>query len=355
MTSSAAGIRGLRIAVLYNADFAARDADGADEPPSYAADAEVADTAKHVCITLRRLGADPLPMPVRDSLAGTISRLKRLRIDLVFNLVESLGNDSSREWQVPALLDRWGVAHTGNGPRPLRIAQQKDVTHSLLQRAGVRVARAFVVKGEADCINRNIDGAWFVKPARADGSIGIDQGSVVHTREQLTARVAWLTKHLAGPCLVEQYLPGREINVAIFPDPVQGHLVPTEIDFSGFPDGFAPIVTYDCKWVPGTPEYVARSLPCTSLTAEQHADAIETARRAFLAVGGTSYGRVDLRLDASGAPTVIDVNPNPDLHPEAGLALAAASVGVDYESLVRSLTQDALVLDAATVRTSARS
>jgi D-alanine-D-alanine ligase len=54
------------------------------------------------------------------------------------------------------------------------------------------------------------------------------------------------------------------------------------------------------------------------------------------------YGRVDVRLASSGVPYVVDVNPNCDLSASAGLARAAAAVGIDHASLVGLLVRYAL-------------
>jgi D-alanine-D-alanine ligase len=54
------------------------------------------------------------------------------------------------------------------------------------------------------------------------------------------------------------------------------------------------------------------------------------------------YGRVDIRLSAAGVPYVVDVNPNCDLSPHAGMARAALAVGIDYSSLAKLLVRYAL-------------
>ena len=60
------------------------------------------------------------------------------------------------------------------------------------------------------------------------------------------------------------------------------------------------------------------------------------------AVGVRDYGRVDVRLAANGTPYVVDVNPNCDLSTGAGMARAAAAVGIDYPSLAGLLVRYAL-------------
>ena len=56
-------------------------------------------------------------------------------------------------------------------------------------------------------------------------------------------------------------------------------------------------------------------------------------------VGGHGYGRVDMRLDAHGQPWVLEVNANPDIAPDAGLARMARTAGIEYATLVRTICE----------------
>ncbi|MCB9730309.1 MAG: D-alanine--D-alanine ligase [Deltaproteobacteria bacterium] len=330
-----------RIAVVHNVDYRGAPA-GDDALPSAAADADVEEVAEAVVDALRSLGHDARVLTVDDDPAPLIAQARAERVTCVFNLVESLGRDASREAEFVAALEAAGIPYTGNRAPALRVAQAKDRVREVLDAADVPHARGLAVDAPPDQPALDAAGlGWplFVKPARVDGSIGIDQGSVVYDLPALQARVERLLAHLGGPCLVEDFLPGPELNVAILGDP-NGPVAVTTIDF-GEAAGLG-IVTYDCKWTPGTPDYDARSVPATGRFSEALLDqARSSARRAFLAIGGTSYGRVDLRLSAAGLPSVIDVNPNPDLHPDAGLAIAARDAGLDYPSLVERILRRA--------------
>ena len=329
-----------RTAVLVNTDFESRRAElNSDAPRGFEADAAVLDTARAVRVAIESLGVEVEEIRVSTSLRGLIEQLAHKGIGTVFNLIESIDNDYGREWQVPALLDRHGVRYTGNGAEPLRLCRAKDSARRVLQRAGVRVARGVVVRAASELTPRRLRALpfpCFVKPARVDGSIGIDGDSMCADASALSARVEHLAHHLPGPYLVEEYLPGKEINVALFPDPIDGFVVPTEIDFSVLAPELPRFVTYDSKWNPESPEYVTKSVPA-ELDAGLRAEVERVARAAFRALGGRGYGRVDMRLDVTGQPCVIDVNPNNDLHPEAGLALAARSVGLAYDALIGSI------------------
>jgi D-alanine-D-alanine ligase len=331
--------------ILVNADFESRkDEVSSGAPRGYEADAAVLETARHVRTAMCSLGVEVSELRVTSSLAGVRRELARRGTDVVFNLVESLDNDYGREWQVPALLDKHGIAYTGNSSGPLRLSRSKDRARRVLARAGVRVARGNVVKSPAELRKQSFQSLAFpvfVKPARVDGSIGIDRDSICSDLDALTRRVEKLHAHLPGPYLVEEYLPGKEINVSIFPSPYEGWVVATEIDFSPVPAEYPRIVTYDSKWNESSPEYASKSVPA-QLDAALQTEVTSLAREAFVALGGSSYGRVDMRLGADGRACVIDVNPNNDIHPDAGLAGAARSVGVDYPELIAAVLSSAL-------------
>jgi D-alanine-D-alanine ligase len=335
-----------RFAVVYNLDFRAPPRHDPSHRPSFVeASEEVVRTATEVEAVLAAHGLETCLVPVDGTLDDILSLLLERNVDAVFNLVESLDNDSSREPELPMLLEEAGIPYTGNPPAALRLAYRKDQARQLLAAHSLPVARCLTVwrpEQATDGKLARLGLPVFVKPARTDASIGIDQGSVFVSRRRLKKRIASLLEQVSGPVLIEEYLPGPEFNVAIFPNPHSGTLSLTEIDFSRCPKGLLPVVTYGSKWLPEAPEYAAFSRPCSDEIAKPLRNAIiRIACAAFMTLGGTSYGRVDLRLDVRGRPIVIDVNPNPDLAPDAGMAIAARASGVSYPELVLSIAAGA--------------
>lgn len=336
----------MHVAVAHNLDFA----EDGDRPPStddidYRANAEVAEVAACVSQALLAAGHIPVTVPVRDSTESLVAFVRAHAIDVVFNLVESLGGDARRESEVPRALRSAGIAYTGNRAAALTNAVHKDVVRELLGAHRVRVARGCTVMGpDALAVVRRARLRYpvFVKPAAADGSIGVSQASVVDSEAALLRQIERVSAVVAGPYVVEEYLPGPEINVSILPDGDETRLVPTTIDFGCVPSRLFPIVTYACKWDENSPEYAARTVPLGDLVSlPVRRDILRTAEAAFYVIGGSSYGRVDMRLDARGRPCVIDVNPNPDLHPDAGFAVALREANLPYVHLIDSIVSHA--------------
>jgi D-alanine-D-alanine ligase len=324
------------ICVVYNCDFlqggSAADAHGAE------AGQESAEVAAIIGESLERQGRQVEFVGLDD----TISDFRPNGI--VFNLVESLGGDPAREAEFPSWLEARKIPFTGNSSRALNLAHAKHHTRDVLSLAHVRVPKAAVFGDwEFDSVQLSrLEFPLFVKPALYDGSVGIDQGSIVNSTQELRARLLYLMDHVPGPYLVETYLAGREFNVAVGPRSLGRYAAVTEIDFSSFSSELAPIVTYACKWLPESPEASAFSRPVARKENTALFDEVTSqARAALRAIGANSYGRVDMRLGRDGKPYVIDVNPNPDIHPEAGFVVATKSMGLSLDELYMGIVEDA--------------
>jgi D-alanine-D-alanine ligase len=177
-----------------------------------------------------------------------------------------------------------------------------------------------------------------VKPAAEDGSVGIDAGAVVTEPMALARRLEAMKA--TGPLLVQAFVGTREINAAILGQEV---LPLSEIAFANLPEGQPPIVGYAAKWSPGSPEDRGTLPRCPAPLSMAVASRVRLlALRAWRAVGGRGYGRVDFRLTPPDGLHVLEVNPNPDLSPSAGLARSAAAQGLTFRSLVGRILQEAV-------------
>jgi D-alanine-D-alanine ligase len=110
------------------------------------------------------------------------------------------------------------------------------------------------------------------------------------------------------------------------------------------PAGSWPIVTYAAKWDTGSDEDLGTQPRCpAALEPELAKRAVQIARLAWQTLAhARGYGRVDLRITDQGEVHVLEVNPNPDLSSDAGLARMAQARGWDYHSLVLRVIDEAL-------------
>lgn len=258
------------------------------------------------------------------------------RADLVFNLCEGVHGHSQWEEHVVAALELAGVTFTGSGLWTLAACRRKAIANAILERAGVPIPRWTLAHGR---IEDDFPLPAIVKPAAEDASTGLDRSSVVTDRRGLRARVAAMTEQF-DEVLVQQYVWGRELNVGFV-----GHraLPIAEIDFSRWPMGSPPILTYAAKWATGSPEDLGSVPVCPAALPQKLVErVVRTAETAWRVMQGKGYGRVDLRVDSAGGVWVLEVNPNPDVNDDAGLSRMARAAGWDYAELVRRIAELAL-------------
>jgi len=247
---------------------------------------------------------------------------------VVFNLVEALDGAVHDAGFVPAVCRALGREPTGNDAAALTLCLDKGQAKAALAAAGVPTPPAVIVPlhgapGQAP------PGTVVVKPVQADASEGIDEAAVVDGDDAaaVAAAVARVHREFHQPALVEAYIAGREINVSLIERDGALEVLPlAEIDFSAFPPDKPQIVGYAAKWQPDSFEFhhTPRLIPAP--LAEAVAAAVRRqAEAAWHAAGCQDYARVDLRLDETGRPYVLEINPNPDIAPDAGFAAALAA------------------------------
>lgn len=324
------------MAVLYNAPTLA------PTHPDFASEAGVVAAARAVTLELRRHGFKAFPLAARSPVTRLVRALTNKRPDVVFNLIEGFGGRSGGELWITSLLELLDLPYTGCPPEAQGLCRHKARTKALLLGLGLPSARAWTFGLEDELRISPWPGAVIVKPESEDGSLGIDQSSVVDDPAALAGQVARVHKAHGGCALVEIYLPGPEYNVGIVGLPGPTALPIAEIVFDP-QAGSWPILTYAAKWAAGSPEDAATPVRCPALV-----DPLLSARlgqlavAAFEATGCRDVARVDFRLDADGQPMILEVNPNPDLDPSAGWARALRTSGLDYGETLAALARQAL-------------
>jgi D-alanine-D-alanine ligase len=291
---------------------------------------------------LTKLGHEPSRYELDGTHKGLLG-LARVDCDLVFNLVESFAGDDTADYKIAAYLELLGRRYTGAGTHGLMLAQDKAVAKKIFAFHGILTpvfARSF--RGRLD-FSHDLQFPVIVKPAREDGSIGIEFSAVVSSIRELMQRMDWLHANFDSPVLIEEYIEGREMYVGVIGNDMPEALPVIELDLSKLPEGTPKIAAAEVKWGKGTKAYRdTKSAVATDLSDETTLQLQQTAVAAYQALELRDYGRVDMRLQADGRVQVIEVNPNPWLSSRAEFAMAARKTGRTYNQLVEELVDLAM-------------
>ncbi len=304
------------------------------------ADEETADVARHVAQALEgEVGAVHL-VPVWDDLRRALAPYDP-NTHIVFNLVESLGGRAFTEPNAIRQIRGLGFRFTGVPFRAMRWSSNKLRTKQLLESAGIPTPPYQVFQNLRDR-SIHVPLPAIVKPMAEGGSMGITQASVVTEAEALLDRVAECISTYRQPALVESYVAGRELNVALWGNGRPELLPISEILFEWTDDPLKQIVSFDAKWVADSIEYQNTPGRCPADLSVKDQAAIELiAKQVHKLLGIKGFVRIDMRL-RDGVPYVLEVNCNPDLSPDAGFFRSANAAGHTYQSMVLHILKLAL-------------
>jgi len=295
-----------------------------------------------VAETLEKLGHEAT-LHVLDGSTKSLHAVARIDCDLVFNLAESFGGNDTADYCIAAYLELLDKRITGAGSRGLLYGQDKGVAKKILEFHGIHTpvfARSF--RGRLD-FSHDLEFPVIVKPAREDGSIGIEFNAVVSSIRELMERIDWLHANFDSPVLIEEYVEGREMYVGVIGNDNPIALPVIELDLSKLPEGRPRIAGAEVKWGKGTRAYrdtksaVAEDLPEETMALLQ-----QTAVAVFQALELRDYARIDMRLRPDGRVAVIEANPNPWLASKAEFAMAARKSGRNYTQLIEELVDLAM-------------
>lgn len=321
-----------RIIVLYNTDYDAEACatDVVSVETSALALAEALGDSGFAVELIGVHGREVVPV---------LERVHAAAPDLVFNLCESMAGDPRNEPTFVGLLDLFELPYTGADLLSLASCLHKQRTKDILIAHGIPTPphRFLAEPAELDDPGLDaIDYPWFVKLAHEDASVGITEENLVTSPAALRLRARALMVEYKQPVLAERYVDGRELNVTLIGNAPDLQVLPLhEIDFAAMPADRPRIVSYAAKWDELHVDYAGtKPVPLRNASRELIAGVEQVARDAWAALGLRDYGRIDLRVDAADTPWVIDVNPNPDISPDAGVARAARLAGMSYPQLI---------------------
>ncbi len=310
-----------------------------DAPPD---ELDTLDSAAAVAEALEKHGHHAPKAAFAPDMAFLKGLLDTHRPDVVFNVVESVFGAGIYSSIAPAMLDRLNIPYTGATAAHFAATTDKPFGKNVLKVGGV-VTPQWAVGPDWDGIDPGA--LYIVKAADEDSSVGIDDASVVRGSE-VKARAEHCRKKYGGRWFAEQYVDGREFNIAVMASDNGPLVFPlAEMRFNDeWPHGKPKLVSFAAKWEEDTFDYNGsqRRFGCEDEEPELARQLIETTKKVWRLFSLRGYARVDFRVDKNNKPWVLEINPNCCISTDAGFAAAAEQAGIPYDELIKRVTLAAL-------------
>lgn len=286
---------------------------------------------EYIASCLKKTGLNAYTFNLKDDLYVLIDHLKTKKPDVIFNFVEIFKDREKLEMNIVGLYELLGIPYTGAPALCLANCQNKVLAKRLLKINEIKTPDFTYFHHEARSYKTKLKFPLIVKPAFQDASVGIENESIVYNQKQLTERVKYVFKYFNPPVLVEEFIEGRELNLAVLGDENPRALPISEIDFTKMPDHLHNIVSYQAKWDPYHEAYHTTIPICPAKLPKRIEErAKQIALKAFKVMECRDYARVDMRLSKDKELYVLEVNPNPDLTEGAGFMRSAEHHGLSY-------------------------
>ena len=311
--------------------------------PEILKEQEDKETEADVLACLQRLGHEVETLAVFNDVVCIIDKLKTFAPDVVFNLTESFHSNRAHEPNIPALLELMKARYTGARPDGLMICKDKALAKKVLTYHRVRVPH-FVISTEARPLKRlrRFIFPAFVKPVSEESSEGVSKASFARSEEEALERARFIQEKFHCDALIEEYIEGRELYLSVMGNRKLSVFPPREIFFDQVPDDEPKFATFKAKWNDAyRKKWGIQNGPARELPPGLEEKLARLARKVYRVLKIQGLGRIDVRLTAAGEIVTIEANPNPSLAREDDFAQAAATAGVDYDTLIQRILDSA--------------
>ena len=311
-----------------------------DAPPDVHAEYEPLETVELLEDAIAHLGHGSRRLGGPGEVLSAAAAGKLETVDVVWNIAEGYGSRNREAW-APSLLEMAGIPCVGSDGLSLSLSLDKAWANRWAESGGVPVAPQCVMGSGVEAEGAALPGPFplFVKPRWEGTSKGIRASSRVEDRAALAREVARIVRDYAQPALVESFLPGAEYTVTVV-----GHQPPRALPV--LQRALEAASGIGLHAVEGAGNSVpeggfGHSLP-GELAPELEARLQALALRAFALFECLDFARVDFRLDASGAPIFLEINPLPTFAPDGSFGILAELEGRKAAALLADVLEAAL-------------
>lgn len=327
--------RRLRVMVLLHKDLLPPDSlKGHSEK-------EIAEwqTEYDVVTCLRNLKHEVLPVGVHDDVRVLRDAVDAFAPDIVFNLLEEFHGVALYDYFIVAYLELLRMPYTGCNPRGLLLACDKSLSKKVLSYHRLPVPRSAAFRiGQRRAVPKRLRFPLIVKALTEQASLGLSQASVVYSQEKLIERIRFMHESIGADAIVEEYVEGRELYLAIMGNTRLQTLPLWEMYFGDLPDAAPRIATEKVKWDAAYQKRLGlRTHAVGELPEGVQQQIARVCKKAYRVLGLSGYARMDLRLSPDGRIYLLEANPNPQLARGEDFAESAAHAGVSYEALIQKI------------------
>jgi len=268
-----------------------------------------------------------------------LSKLRKEKVDLVFNLCNGINGDS-RLCQLPAILEYAGIPYTGSSPIGHALAYNKIYSCKLFRESNINTPNFTYVSDITELEGIDFKFPVIVKPKDEGSSRGIHQNSLVFNKKDLIKKVKEELNAYNPPIMITEYIEGREFTVGILGNDEDLFILPIlEIDFSNLPKNLYRFYSFEVKFHYGDKIIYHVPAELDMNTQERIEDA---AKKAYNILGLKDYARIDIRLK-DNIPYVLEVNSLPGLlRGYSDLTKMADACGLGYKGLIFKIVESAL-------------
>jgi D-alanine-D-alanine ligase len=296
-------------------------------------------TEYDVMSCLREAGHEVQVLGLYDNLGDLRTRITEWQPDVTFNLLQEFQGIVTYDQHIVAYLELMRQPYTGCNPRGMMLSRDKVLSKQILTYHRIPTPQfALFRRGRRYRLSKKLTYPLFVKSATEDASLGISQASIVEDRVRLKERIDFIHEHTKTDALVEEYIEGRELYVAVDGNERLATYPVWEMDFGTLPDVMAGIATRKVKWDRKYQQkHGIRTGKAADLGVGVEEQLSRYSKRIYRALHMSGYARMDFRLRPDGRVYLLEANCNPNLSKEEDFAAAAANGGVAYEALLERL------------------
>ncbi|MBI4654130.1 MAG: D-alanine--D-alanine ligase [Nitrospirae bacterium] len=278
--------------------------------------------------TLQELGYNSVLIDVSKDVVNVLKKEKARVAFLALH--GGIGENGAMQ----GMLEVLGIPYTGSGVLASALAMDKEASKKIFLYHGLPVPpfkavtsnelRVTSKNKDSSLVTRNLspifDLPWVVKPVGEGSSVGIN----IVKEENGLASALEKAFQFGKKAIIEKFINGREVHIGMLGSRVLGGVeVRPSLEF----------YNYEAKYTSGLTEYI---IP-PQIDSEVYDKAKESAFNAHTAIGCSGATRVDLKIDESGIPYILEVNTLPGMTGTSLLPKIAQSVGMSFKDLVEEI------------------